>query len=78
MSRSVTVRNVPDEVVDELASRAAAGGRSLQEFLRAQLVEMAARTDLKTWVEQVSGRAGVTGTTLTVEQILQARDADRR
>ena len=78
MSRSVTVRDVPDEVVDELASEAAASGRSLQEFLRSHLVDLAARTDLTTWVQQVSGRARITGTTLTVEQILQARDADRR
>jgi plasmid stability protein len=78
MSRSVTVRNVPDDVVNELASRAAASGRSLQEFLRGELVDLAARTDMKAWVEQVSRRTRATGTTLTIEQILEARDADRR
>lgn len=37
MSVTITVRNVPDEVRDELAARAARSGRSLQEYLSAQL-----------------------------------------
>lgn len=35
---AVTVRDVPDEVRDELAARAARAGKSLQEYLRALLV----------------------------------------
>ncbi|WP_396654373.1 FitA-like ribbon-helix-helix domain-containing protein, partial [Microbacterium sp.] len=35
MSVAITVRNVPDDVRDELASRAARSGRSLQEYLSA-------------------------------------------
>jgi plasmid stability protein len=38
---NITIRNVPDEVRDELAARAARSGRSLQDFLSAELVRIA-------------------------------------
>jgi predicted nucleic acid-binding protein len=38
MTRSITVRDIGDETGDELASRAVATGRSLQEYLRAALI----------------------------------------
>ena len=41
MPVNITIRNVPDEVRDELAARAARSGRSLQEFLSAELVRIA-------------------------------------
>lgn len=43
---SITIRDVPQEVRDELASRAAASGRSLQEFLAQALDELAAKPSL--------------------------------
>jgi len=45
MAISITIRDVPEETRDELASRAALTGRSLQEYLRAQLVELARKPD---------------------------------
>jgi len=42
---SITIRDVPDEVRDELAARARLSGRSLQEYLRTQLVALASRPD---------------------------------
>ena len=41
MPVKITIRNVPDEVRDELAARAARSGRSLQEFLSAEFVRIA-------------------------------------
>ena len=41
MPVNITIRNVPDEVRDELAARAARSGRSLQDFLSAELVRIA-------------------------------------
>lgn len=38
---AITIRNVPDQVRDELAARAARSGRSLQEYLLAELSGMA-------------------------------------
>ncbi|WP_431803161.1 FitA-like ribbon-helix-helix domain-containing protein [Microbacterium sp. bgisy203] len=41
MAVTITVRNVPDDVRDELAARAARSGRSLQEYLSAELHRLA-------------------------------------
>ncbi len=41
MAVAITVRNVPDEVRDELAARAARSGMSLQEYLSAELRRLA-------------------------------------
>lgn len=78
MAVSITIRNVPDEVRDVLAARAAGVGRSLQEHLRAELVEMARRPTVAEVVERARARKAATGSGLTPEQILQYRDADRR
>lgn len=53
MAKSITIRDVPDETAAELASRAALTGRSLQEYLKAQLIELAERIDAEAWVAQV-------------------------
>ena len=43
MAVAITIRNVPHEVRDELAARAARSGRSLQEYLLRQLTDLASR-----------------------------------
>ena len=45
MSVSITVRDVPEQTRNELAARAALAGRSLQEYLRAKLIEIAGQPD---------------------------------
>ncbi len=75
---SITVRDVPDDARDELASRAAITGRSLQEYLRNALIELARRPDPNALVARVRERKRRTGSQLTDDQILQHRDADRR
>lgn len=78
MSRSITIRDVPDDTSSELASRAARTGRSLQEYLRGQLVSLAATPDPELWLARVRERKATTGTTLSADAILADRDADRR
>jgi hypothetical protein len=75
---AVTIRNVPDEVRAELAARAARSGRSLQEYLVGQLVELASRPDLDTVLDAARARVRAAGSSVTTAQILAARDADRR
>jgi len=75
---SITIRDVPDEVRDELAARARASGRSLQEYLKLQLVGLASRPDPEVLVEQARMRTKLTGSRLDAEQILAHRDHDRR
>lgn len=79
MATTITVRNVPDEVRDELAARAARSGRSLQEYVRATLIATVEKPDAADWVARVRARKEATGaTTLDAATILAARDADRR
>jgi plasmid stability protein len=78
MSGSVTIRDVPDDVRDELAARAALAGRSLQEHLRAELVELARRPSAAVLMERIRARKAATGSALTAEQIMKHRREDRR
>lgn len=78
MAVQITIRDVPAAVRDELAARAAAEGRSMQEFLRLGLERMAAHPTAESWLRQVRPRKRATGTRVGAEQILRHRDADRR
>jgi plasmid stability protein len=78
MATAITIRDVPDETRDELASRAALSGRSLQEYVRSQLIEIARRPDADVLLAQVRDRKKRLGSRLSVESILGHRDADRR
>ncbi|MEO8967875.1 MAG: hypothetical protein ABI355_09720 [Solirubrobacteraceae bacterium] len=78
MAVSVTIRNIPDEVRDELAARAARAGQSLQEYLRSMLVESAGRPPLSDVIARARQRVEATGSRLDAEIILSARDTDRR
>jgi antitoxin FitA len=78
MTTAITVRNVPTEIRDELAARAAGVGSSLQEFLLAQFVEITARPPLDVVVQRARARVKATKTHVNVGDILSARDQDRR
>jgi antitoxin FitA len=78
MATAITIRDVPDETRDELASRAALSGRSLQEYVRSQLIELARRPDSQVLLAQIRERKQRIGSQLPVESILGHRDADRR
>ena len=74
---SITIRDVPDDVRDELAARAARGGRSLQEYVRVQLVELVRRPDVETLMARVRDRKQRVGSRLLSASILKHREADR-
>jgi len=81
MARStvaITIRNVPKPVRDELALRAARSGRSLQEYLLAQVTEMADKPPIEDVIARVRARTTTSGARVSVEAILAAKDADRR
>ena len=75
---SVTIRDVPEDTRDELAARAALSGRSLQEYLRGKLIELARRPDPEVLLDRVRERKRRTGSRLSAEQIVDHRNADRR
>ena len=78
MPIQITIRDVPEEVRDELAARAALQGKSMQEYLRAELKRLAARPSVDAWLEQVRKRKRASRARVARTQILKERDADRR
>jgi plasmid stability protein len=78
MPIQINIRDVPEKVRDELAARAALQGKSMQEFLRAELERLAARPSVEAWLQQVRKRKRATQTRVSFKQILAGRSADRR
>jgi plasmid stability protein len=78
MATSITIRDVPDDVRDELASRAGLAGRSLQEHLRAELIALAQRPSVAVLIARVRERKASGGSRLPARKILAHRDRDRR
>jgi antitoxin FitA len=78
MPVSITVRDVPDEVRDELAARAARQGKSLQEYLRGMLIDSVARPPVSDVIARARARVDATGVRVDARAILAARDSDRR
>lgn len=78
MAIQITIRDVPEQVRDELAARAARQGKSMQEFLRAELEKMAARPSMDAWLEGVRKRKDVARSRVSTREIVRHRDADRR
>ena len=78
MPKTITIRGVPDETRDELAARAALTGRSLQEYLRNQLIHIAGQPDVEVVLARVRDRKKRTGSELKATEILAHRDAEGR
>jgi plasmid stability protein len=78
MTVQITIRDVPTAVRDELAARAALQGKSMQEYLRAELERLAARPPIEKVLAQIQERKATAGTRLSPDEILAQRDADRR
>lgn len=74
---AITIRDVPDDTRDLLAERAAASGRSLQQYLRAELIRLAERPDNLAIVTRAQDRVRQAGGGLNGEQILELLDAGR-
>ena len=74
----MTIRHVPEEVRNELAARAARSGRSLQEFMLAEIIRLASKPSVGDLVADVRERKRRSGRQIGRESILADRDADRR
>lgn len=75
---AVTIRDVPEGVRDELASRAALAGQSLQEYLRVLLVETSAKPSVEEALRRARARVAATDSRVDSAATLAPRDADRR
>lgn len=78
MSVQITIRGVSSTVRDELAARAALQGKSMQEYLKAELERLTARPSMERVLERIRERKATAATRVSAEEILAHRDADRR
>lgn len=78
MPVQITIRNVPEEVRDELAARAALKRQSMQEYLLSELERLAGLPTIETVLDEVRRRVEASGTSIPSSVILEARDTDRR
>ena len=78
MAVAITIRHVPEDVRNTLAARAAASGRSLQEYLLLELKTMASKPTMHEVMERARARAEAEGITLGAKTILEALDETRR
>jgi plasmid stability protein len=76
MSVAITIRNVPEEVRNKLAARAAGSGRSLQEYLLAELTAAATALTIEDIVAHI--RPVTATSVIAVNDVLDAVHADRR
>jgi hypothetical protein len=56
MSTSIIIGEVPDAVREELAARADLSGRSLEEYVRDELIALARRPSAAVWMARVRAR----------------------
>jgi hypothetical protein len=56
MPRSITIGELPDEVRDELAARAAICGRTLEDYIASELIALAQRPSAAVWMARVRAR----------------------
>ncbi len=77
MTVQITIRGVPEEVRDALATKAALKRQSMQEFLSGELERIAAKPSVDTLLQEVRRRKEAAGTRISSTEILAARDADR-
>ena len=77
---TIQIRDIPDDIHEALQKRARAAGQSLQSYMREQVVELERRRTRRDMVltEMAEILKADGGPGMTVEEILEARDADRR
>jgi plasmid stability protein len=75
---AITIRDVPPEVRDELAARAARAGRSLQEHLRLELTQLARRPDNAELMRRVRDRKARYDMEVSADTIIDEITAGRQ
>ena len=54
MSKTIQIRNVPDDLHRTLKVRAAKAGMTLSDYLLSEIEQVAAKPTMKEWLERVS------------------------
>ena len=78
MDVEIRISGVSEEVCNLLKNRAASEQQSLQDFLRCELERIAERQSNEEWLERVRKFRETHPIEVSSEEILRARDADRK
>ena len=77
MAVQITIRNVSEEVRNELASRAALKHQSMQQFILEELERIASRPSQEALLDRIRQRVNASGRGVSAETILATLDADK-
>jgi plasmid stability protein len=76
---TIQIRDLPEEAYEVIRRRARAEGRSIQSYMREQVIEMASTPTAREALAALEERlAAVSTPGATRESVLAALDADRR
>ena len=78
MPVEIVITEVPEEIRDRLAARAKAQNKSMEEFLRQEMELIAHKTPMDEWLREVEAQKAASPVSVTAEEILNARDMDRK
>lgn len=78
MAVEITVYDVPENVRDRLAEKAAERSQSLEEYLLRELERIATAPSVERLMDEIRRRKEAGGASIPTSEILAARDADRR
>jgi plasmid stability protein len=73
VARAIQIRDVPDDVHAVLRTRAAAAGMSMSEYLRSELITLAARPTLDEVLARAQARPGGVPRQVIVDTIRDMR-----
>ena len=76
--KTITIRDVSEATHAEVLARAKAKGQSMQEFLLALIDQEMSQPDVDVVLARIRERKEKSSNSPTAEEILSARDADRR
>jgi len=74
MSRTIQIRDVPDDVHAKLRARAAAAGLSLSDYLRKQIEASASKPTVSEVLARAQQRAGTVSRDAIVTAVRAGRD----
>jgi len=74
MPRSITIRNVPDDVYRTLRARAGAAGLSLSDYLLADVTRRAERPSIADVLHRAAARRGGADSDAIVAAVREGRD----
>ena len=74
MTRTIQIRNVPDDVHRTLRARAAAAGQSLSEYLLADVTRLASWPPIGDVLLRATRRSGGSGLDAIVDAVRSGRD----